>query len=72
MDFVTVTDWQKQEWREEAERLRALDPEAQRQVIAIHRATADDPKATRAAAGAQRSGPKRWSSSWLFRARAQL
>lgn len=39
---------QEQEYREEAERLKALDRETQRQVIELHRRTAADPKATRA------------------------
>jgi hypothetical protein len=36
------------EWREEADRLRLLPTEAQRQVIDLHRSTAADPNATRA------------------------
>jgi hypothetical protein len=43
-----MTPQQEQEWREEAKRLKALDPDTQRQVIDLHRATANDPRATRA------------------------
>jgi hypothetical protein len=39
---------QDREYREEAERLKALDRATQRQVIELHRSTATDPKATRA------------------------
>jgi hypothetical protein len=39
---------QEQEYREEAERLKALDMATQRQVIELHRSTAADPRATRA------------------------
>lgn len=39
---------QEQEYREEAERLKVLDRDTQRQVIELHRRTAADPKATRA------------------------
>jgi hypothetical protein len=38
----------EREYREEAERLKALDRDTQRQVIEVHRSTAADPKATRA------------------------
>jgi hypothetical protein len=69
LDLVAVTDQQKWEGREEAERLKALDLETQRQVIAIHRATADDPRATRAdrrTAKERAKGPGPfWSGSGL-------
>lgn len=38
----------EEEYREEAERLKALSRDMQRQVIAIHRATAADPTAHKA------------------------
>lgn len=42
-----MTEEQEQEWREEAERLKVLDLETIREIIAIHRSTANDPKADR-------------------------
>jgi hypothetical protein len=43
-----MTPQHEQEWREEAERLKDLDAETQRQVIDLHRSTANDTRATRA------------------------
>jgi hypothetical protein len=43
-----MTAEQEQEYREEAERLKALDVDQQRQIIELHRRTAADPRTTRA------------------------
>jgi hypothetical protein len=43
-----MTADQEQEYRQEAERLKALDRDTQRQVVELHRRTAADPRATRA------------------------
>jgi len=43
-----MTPRQEQELREEAERLKALDVDTQRLVVDMHRATANEPRATRA------------------------
>lgn len=39
---------QEQEYREEAERLKALPLDVQRQIIAMHRTDADNPKVPKA------------------------
>lgn len=40
----TIPMTTEQEYREEAERLRQLDADTQRQIIALHQSVADNPK----------------------------
>jgi len=54
-----MTNEQEQEYREEAERLKALTRAEQRQVIAMHRAIAGNPSAGKAA----RRISRRWADA---------